>query len=237
MTRADPAAQDELFEPVAAPAGGCEPLEPGAVVLRAFAVAEAPALLEAIERVAEAAPWRRMTTARGWRMSVAMTNCGAAGWVSDRSGYRYDAIDPETGRPWPAMPGVFAQLAARAAGAAGFDAFAPDACLVNRYEPGTRLTLHQDRDERDFGAPIVSVSLGVPATFLWGGAARADRPRRVRLQHGDVVVWGGPARLHFHGIDSLREGHHPLTGSLRLNLTLRRALARRPPAGAPPCRP
>jgi alkylated DNA repair protein (DNA oxidative demethylase) len=160
-------------------------------------------------------------------MSVAMTNCGDAGWLSDRSGYRYDAIDPETNRRWPAMPGVFARLAARAASAAGFDAFAPDACLINRYEPGARLTLHQDRDERDFTAPIVSASLGVPASFLWGGAARTDRPRRVRLGHGDVVVWGGPARLSFHGVDTLREAHHALTGSARLNLTFRRAVLKR----------
>jgi len=160
-------------------------------------------------------------------MSVAMTNCGAAGWLSDRSGYRYDAIDPATRRPWPAMPDLFARLARRAASAAGFEGFAPDACLVNRYEPGTRLTLHQDRDEEDFAAPIVSVSLGVPATFLWGGAARAIRPRRVGLDHGDVVVWGGPARPNFHGIDTVREGHHALTGSVRFNLTFRRALRQR----------
>jgi alkylated DNA repair protein (DNA oxidative demethylase) len=227
MTRASRAGQEELFDPGAPPAASREQLEAGAFVLRAFALAQAPALLDAIELVAQAAPLRRMTTARGWRMSVAMTNCGDVGWLSDRSGYRYDAIDPETNRPWPAMPGVFAHLAARAAGAAGFEGFAPDACLVNRYEPGTRLTLHQDRDEQDFASPIVSVSLGVPATFLWGGAGRAVRPRRVRLDHGDVVVWGGLARLNFHGIDKLRAGHHPLTGSARFNLTFRRALLER----------
>jgi len=157
-------------------------------------------------------------------MSVAMTNCGAAGWVSDRTGYRYRRIDPETGRPWPAMPAVFAELAARAAEVAGFPAFAPDVCLANRYAPGARLSLHQDRDEQDFGAPIVSVSLGLPAVFLWGGLSRSDRPRRVRLAHGDVVVWGGPARLTFHGIDTLRDGEHELTGAVRYNLTFRRAL-------------
>ena len=152
--------------------------------------------------------------------------CGDAGWLSDRRGYRYDTIDPQTGRPWPAIPEVFAQLAVRAACAAGYANFAPDACLVNRYEPGARLSLHQDRNEQDFGAPIVSVSLGVPAVFLWGGPARSDRPRRITLEHGDVVVWGGPARLNFHGIDTLRAGHHALTGTLRFNLTLRRALLR-----------
>jgi alkylated DNA repair protein (DNA oxidative demethylase) len=227
MTRASLAAQEELFDPPAAPAPGREQLEPGAFVLRAFAVEEAPALLEAIGHVTQAAPLRQLTTARGWRMSVAMTNCGDVGWLSDHSGYRYDAIDPETNRPWPAIPDVFMHLAGRAASAAAFEGFAPDACLVNRYAPGARLTLHQDRDEQDFAAPIVSVSLGVPATFLWGGAARAVRPRRVRLDHADVVVWGGPARLNFHGIDTLREAHHALTGSARFNLTFRRARLKR----------
>jgi alkylated DNA repair protein (DNA oxidative demethylase) len=228
MTRPEPALQQALFAADEASMRPRErlPLEPGACVLRGFALDEAVALLDAIEHVAQAAPWRHMTTARGWRMSVAMTNCGHAGWLSDRRGYRYDAIDPETGRPWPALPAVFARLATRAASAAGFEGFQPDACLINRYEPGARLSLHQDRNEEDFGAPIVSVSLGVPATFLWGGAERAQRPRRVPLLHGDVVVWGGPARLNFHGIDTLRDGHHPLTGNLRFNLTCRRALAR-----------
>jgi len=225
MMRADPAAQADLFDAAASPAGVRADVElaPGAWLLRAFAVDEAPALMAAIERVAQAAPWRHMTTVGGWRMSVAMTNCGDAGWLSDHGGYRYDAIDPQTGRQWPAMPDEFAALAMRAASAAGFERFAPDACLINHYEPGARLSLHQDRNEQDFGAPIVSVSLGVPATFLWGGATRAVRPRRVRLEHGDVVVWGGPARLTYHGVDTLREGHHPLTGSARLNLTCRRA--------------
>jgi alkylated DNA repair protein (DNA oxidative demethylase) len=153
-----------------------------------------------------------------------MTNCGAAGWVTDRKGYRYDPIDPETGKPWPAMPPAFAELAARAAAAAGFDGFVSDACLINSYEPGSRLSLHQDRNERDYSAPIVSVSLGLPATFLFGGMERSDRPRRVALRHGDVVVWGGPARLRFHGVMPLAEGEHQLLGRRRLNLTLRRAL-------------
>ena len=157
-------------------------------------------------------------------MSVAMTNCGAAGWVTDRRGYRYDPIDPLTGQPWPPMPAVFMELAQEAAGAAGFADFAPNACLINRYEPGTRLSLHQDRDERDFSAPIVSVSLGLPAVFLFGGAQRSDRPQRVLLRHADVVVWGGPARLNFHGVMPLKEGEHPLLGRRRLNLTLRKAL-------------
>jgi DNA oxidative demethylase len=164
-----------------------------------------------------------MVTPSGHRMSVAMTNCGTAGWVTDRTGYRYDSHDPETGRRWPSMPDVFADLAAQAAARAGFDGFAPDACLINRYETGARLSLHQDKDERDFSAPIVSVSLGLPAVFLFGGLRRADSPRRVPLAHGDVVVWGGPARLLYHGVLPLEAGHHPLTGGHRINLTFRRA--------------
>ena len=157
-------------------------------------------------------------------MSVAMTNCGQAGWVTDRTGYRYDPIDPLTGRPWPAMPSVFRQLAARAAAGGGFPAFEPDACLVNRYEPGSKLSLHQDRNERDFGAPIVSVSLGLPAVFLFGGLRRRERACRIRLESGDVVVWGGPARLVFHGVGMLADGEHELTGRCRINLTFRAAL-------------
>jgi alkylated DNA repair protein (DNA oxidative demethylase) len=195
----------------------------GAVVLRGFAAPIDAGLLAAIAAVTAAAPFRHLVTPGGFRMSVAMTNCGSVGWVSDRRGYRYDPIDPDSGRPWPAMPALFSDLAARAALAAGYAGFAPDACLVNRYEPGTRLTLHQDRDESDYMAPIVSVSLGLPATFLFGGNARRDRPRKVPLAHGDVVVWGGPARLAFHGIATLAEGLHPLTGRQRLNLTFRRA--------------
>ena len=164
-----------------------------------------------------------MTTPGGFRMSVAMTNCGAAGWVSDRTGYRYDRIDPDNGQPWPAMPASFFDLATGAACAAGYDNFMPDACLVNRYEPGARLSLHQDRDERDHGHPIVSVSLGLPATFLFGGLQRADKSKRLPLAHGDVVVWGGPARLNHHGILPLKDGEHPMTGRCRINLTFRRA--------------
>ncbi len=156
-------------------------------------------------------------------MSVAMTNCGELGWVSDRAGYRYTARDPTTGLAWPAIPTVFSALAKLAAATAGFDNFAPEACLVNRYEPGARLTMHQDRDEATTSAPIVSVSLGLPATFLWGGLTRNIRPKRVVLYHGDVVVWGGPARMTFHGIDALAEGVHERTGRLRYNLTFPKA--------------
>jgi DNA oxidative demethylase len=201
-----------------------EPLGPGAVVLRGAAAPTAASLLAVVERVVGQAPLRFMTTPGGYRMSVAMTNCGEAGWVTDRSGYRYDAIDPLTGRPWPAMPSAFTELACAAAATAGFSDFSPDACLVNRYEPGARLSLHQDRNERDFSAPIVSVSLGLPAVFLFGGTQRSARPRRVPLAHGDVVVWGGPARLNFHGVMPLKDGHHSLLGRCRMNLTFRKAL-------------
>lgn len=196
----------------------------GAVRLSGFAREEAPALMAALEAVAAAAPFRHLVTPGGYAMSVAMTNCGQVGWVSDRTGYRYDPIDPQTGRSWPAMPPVFGDLALRAAAAAGFADFHPDACLVNRYAPGARLSLHQDRDEAALTAPIVSVSLGLPAIFLWGGSARTDRTRRIPLVHGDVVVWGGPSRLAFHGVAPLAEGAHPLTGGYRYNLTFRRAL-------------
>ena len=199
-------------------------LSEGAVVLRGFALPVEAPLLAALGAVVKDAPFRHMVTPGGFTMSVAMSNCGSAGWVTDRRGYRYDAIDPDTRRPWPAIPDVFAELAQRAAEAGGFDDFAPDACLINRYLPGTRLTLHQDKNERDYNAPIVSVSLGLPAVFLWGGPARGDRPRRMPLSHGDVVVWGGPARLVYHGVDILRAGEHPLTGGVRYNLTFRRAL-------------
>ena len=201
----------------------CASLAPGAAYLRGFALDRATALLASVEDVIAAAPLRHMTTPGGLRMAVAMTNCGDFGWLSDRHGYRYARQDQQTGKPWPALPRLFAELARRAADAAGYADFVPDACLINHYEPGTRLSLHQDKDERDFDAPIVSVSLGLPATFLFGGEARTDRPQRVSLQHGDVVVWGGPARLRFHGVLALKHGHHELLGARRINLTLRKA--------------
>ncbi len=199
-----------------------EPLAEGAVLLRGFAVSATPELLAALNEIASAAPFRHMVTPGGFTMSVAMTNCGNFGWVSDRSGYRYDAADPETGHPWPAMPPVFRDLAQRAASAAGYE-FDPDCCLINRYAPGTKLSLHQDKDEHDFTAPIVSVSLGLPAVFLWGGLKRADRPRRIRLESGDIAIWGGPSRLTYHGIAPLADGAHPATGRARINLTFRKA--------------
>jgi alkylated DNA repair protein (DNA oxidative demethylase) len=214
----------DLLRDLSAPAPRLEAIAPGAMLLRGFAAAEASALLAAVEQVAASAPFRHMITPGGYRMSVAMTNCGEAGWITDRRGYRYAAADPATERRWPALPPLFLDLARRAAAAAGFDGFAPESCLINRYVPGTQLSLHQDRNERDYGAPIVSVSLGLSATFLFGGPKRGDRPRRIPLESGDVVVWGGPSRLFFHGVAPLADGAHPLTGSCRINLTLRRAL-------------
>jgi DNA oxidative demethylase len=223
MTRQGEAAGRDLFTGV--PRGGAdtEALAESAVILRRFAEPSAKALIETIADITAASPFRNMVTPGGYTMSVAMTNCGRLGWVTDRTGYRFDTIDPATRKAWPPLPASFHDLATRAAAAAGFAGFEPDACLVNRYEPGTRLSLHQDRNERDFSAPIVSVSLGLPAVFLFGGARRQDRPRRVRLESGDVVVWGGPARLTFHGVAPLADGEHPLTGRHRINLTFRKA--------------
>ncbi len=204
--------------------GEMEALAPGAVLLRGRALPLEAALLAAIDAVTARAPFRRMTTPGGFEMSVAMTNCGAGGWITDRRGYRYTATDPQSGQPWPSMPEIFPALAGEAAQAAGYARFVPDACLINRYEPGARLTLHQDKDEADYGHPIVSVSLGLSATFQFGGARRGDPTRRVALHHGDVVVWGGPSRLAHHGVLALKDGEHPLTGRCRFNLTLRKAL-------------
>jgi alkylated DNA repair protein (DNA oxidative demethylase) len=201
-----------------------EPLGEGAAILRGFATPQIPALLHAIESISAAAPFRHMVTPGGYTMSVAMTNCGDAGWVSDPSGYRYDRTDPTTGQPWPRMPEPFLRLADSAAAEAGFTAFQPDGCLINRYQPGAKLSLHQDKDERDFKQPIVSVSLGLPAVFLWGGTRRSDRPRRIRVESGDIVVWGGPSRLVYHGVAPLPAGSDPLTGEYRINLTFRKAL-------------
>jgi alkylated DNA repair protein (DNA oxidative demethylase) len=190
----------------------------GAVLLGGFARPEDAALLAALDAVAAAAPFRRMTTPGGFSMSVAMTNCG------DRGGYRYARCDPQSGKPWPSLPDIFGDLACRAADRAGFAGYAPDVCLINRYEPGARMSLHQDKDEADFAAPIVSASFGLPAIFLFGGKTRSDRPQRLQLTHGDVVVWGGPARMSFHGVLPLAEGNHPILGRQRLNLTFRHAL-------------
>jgi len=212
----------DLFDSVADAQPSREEIADGAVLLRAFVRPIEGELIAAVRAIVAQSPFRRMTTPGGHLMSVAMTNCGARGWITDHTGYRYDPIDPRTGAPWPAMPPVLRDLALRAAEQGGFTGFAPDACLVNRYTPGTRLSLHQDKDELDYAAPIVSVSLGLPATFLFGGMARSDKPRRFRLVHGDVVVWGGPNRLAYHGVAPLADGEHPLLGRQRINLTFRR---------------
>ncbi len=202
------------------------PLVPGtraSWLLRGFALPHVDAVLAALDAIVQAAPLRHMATPGGLRMSVAMSNCGTLGWITDGRGYRYARRDPASGLAWPAMPPVFLRLAQQAALAAGYPDFTPDACLVNRYAPGARMTLHQDRDECDFNAPIVSVSLGLPATFLFGGAVRADRAERIVLLHGDVVVWGGADRLRFHGVAPLKEGEHARLGAQRINLTFRKA--------------
>ena len=190
-------------------------------MLRGF-VEDVPAILGEVNRIAEAAPFRHLTTPGGYTMSVAMTNCGRVGWVSDRTGYRYDPVDPDSELPWPAMPERFWALARSAAAEAGFDSYDPDACLINRYVPGAKLGLHQDKDENDAWAPIVSVSVGLPATFLWGGKKRGDPVRRLRVESGDVAVWGGPARFVYHGVAPLKAGEHPDTGAARINLTFRK---------------
>lgn len=216
----------DLFEPFETEPPGTpatEVLAEGAVVLRGFALPAESALLDGLQRVVAQAPLRHMVTPGGYTMSVAMTNCGALGWMSDGRGYRYAPLDPDSGLPWPAMPDAFVQLAAQAATQAGFAGFSPDACLVNRYEPGARLTLHQDRNERDFDAPIVSVSLGLPAIFLFGGPSRGDKATRIPLRHGDIAVWGRPSRLRYHGVMPLKDGRHPLLGAQRINLTFRKA--------------
>jgi DNA oxidative demethylase len=213
----------DLFGSAPAAPPSQEAIAEGAVLLRGFAIPLESEVIADLRAIVEQAPFRHMLTPGGHRMSVAMTNCGGLGWVTDRTGYRYDANDPEAAKPWPAMPPSFCQLAWQAAAQAGFGAFAPDACLVNRYAPGAKMSLHQDKDENDFGAPIVSVSLGLPAIFLFGGLKRSDKPRRFRLEHGDIAVWGGPARLFFHGVAPLADGEHALLGRQRINLTFRKA--------------
>lgn len=198
-------------------------LSSGAFVLRGFALPYVSELMPAIADIEAISPFRHMVTPGGFTMSVALTNCGALGWMTDRRGYRYVSVDPATGEHWPAMPEVFARLANEAATAAGFDGFEPDACLVNRYTPGTRLSLHQDKNERDYEAPIVSVSLGMKATFLFGGHERSDSTAKVPLYHGDVMVWGGVDRLRYHGVMPLKDEPHMLLGSQRINFTFRKA--------------
>ena len=201
---------------------GCLPLAPGAMLLRGFACGADVEVLQVVEAVMAAAPLRHMQTPGGYTMSVATTSCGALGWVSDARGYRYAALDPRSGQPWPALPASFLDLARCAAARTGYADFTPESCLINEYVPGAKLSLHQDKDEKDLSAPIVSLSLGLPAVFLFGSASRKDRAQRYRLVHGDVVVWGGPSRLAYHGVMPLADGEHALLGRRRINLTFRR---------------
>jgi DNA oxidative demethylase len=210
-----------LFDSIREPGLPRDLLGAGTAILNGFALGRETELAFVMQAISKLAPFRHMITPGGFRMSVALTNCGTYGWVTDRTGYRYDSIDPETGQHWPGMPGNFLELARDAASAAGFPSFNPDACLINRYEPGSRLTLHQDKNEQDFTQPIVSVSLGLPATFLFGGMERSDKTVRIPVHHGDVIVWGGPARLRYHGINPLKDGVHPTFGGYRYNLTFR----------------
>ncbi len=194
-----------------------------ACVLRGFALPWLDPLLTALEAVLAVAPFRQMVTPGGFTMSVALSSCGALGWTTDRSGYKYTRNDPQTGQPWPEMPEVFFELAQAAAREAGFADFVPDSCLINRYVPGARMSLHQDKDEGTYAAPIVSVSLGLPATFLFGGFERSDKSLRVPLLHGDIVVWGGVDRLRYHGVLPIKDSHHPRLGEQRINFTFRTA--------------
>lgn len=212
----------DLFEHIAS-----EPKEiigEGAMLLRGAALPFEKEALVSLNEITAASPFRHMITPSGYTMSVAMTNCGVAGWVTDRTGYRYDQSDSMTGNPWPPMPNCFRKLAVFAAKEAGYPNFQPDACLINRYEPGARLSLHQDKNERDFTNPIVSVSLGLPVTFQFGGLKRNDPVKRYALKHGDVAVWGGQSRLCYHGVSELKEGYHESLGPMRINLTFRGAL-------------
>jgi alkylated DNA repair protein (DNA oxidative demethylase) len=206
------------------PASRIKAIAAKSYILSGYAESSAESMLKALEPVLEAAPLREVRTPRGFKMAARMSNCGAIGWVSDSKGYRYEPHDPQTGCPWPAIPDVILNLARQAAADCGFADFSPDVCLINQYQPGAGMGLHQDKDERDFSAPIVSISLGAPIVFMFGGMQRRDKPDVFLLQHGDVVVWGGEDRLRFHGVKPLKLAHHPLTGQRRFNLTLRQAL-------------
>jgi DNA oxidative demethylase len=197
-------------------------LAPGALLMRGFGRGGDVDILQAVESVIAQAPLRHLQTPGGYTMSIQTTRCGSMGWVSEPGGYRYAASNPGTQQPWPAMPPCLLDFAVRAATEAGYPDFVPDSCMINQYLPGTKLGLHQDRDERDLRAPVVSLSLGLPAIFLFGGLQRAGKTQRYRLAHGDVVVWGGPSRLAFHGVLPVAEGDHALLGRRRVNVTFRK---------------
>lgn len=193
-----------------------------AYLLTEFALAHEASILSDLATVLAQAPFRHMVTPGGFTMSVAMTNCGL-GWVADRKGYRYTNLDPISNQPWSAIPESFKKLASNAAAEAGFLDFEPDACLINQYKIGARMSLHQDKNELDFSQPVVSVSLGLPAMFQFGGLERTDKTIKLPLKHSDVVVWGGEARLRYHGVLPLKTNYHPAFGDYRINITFRKA--------------
>lgn len=213
----------DLFENLEPTEPSIEEIGEGAYLFRGKARASEKELLAALPGIIEISPFRHLVTPGGFTMSVAMTNAGRLGWVSDRHGYRYEPIDPLTGNAWPQMPKCFFDLAREAAAQAGYENFTPEACLINLYEPGARMSLHQDKDERNKEAPIVSISLGLPATFQFGGLSRSDKTKKYALRHGDIVVWGGSSRLCYHGVLALKDGEHPLLGRKRINITFRTA--------------
>ncbi|WLH66234.1 DNA oxidative demethylase AlkB [Pseudomonas sp. FP2309] len=215
---ADLFADDALQQPA-----GREQIGEQSYVLRGYALRWIERLLPELRRGLAQSPFRQMVTPGGFTMSAALSSCGALGWTTDTTGYRYSPLDPRNQRPWPALPDALRELAVQAAAEAGFREFAPDACLINRYVPGAKMSLHQDKNERDYSAPVVSVSLGLPAIFLFGGHARSDKAKKISLFHGDVVIWGGVDRLRFHGVMPIKEGTHPIMGAQRINLTLRTA--------------
>ena len=214
----------DLFADAPSPPASTEQIGQNAFVLRGFALPRIEDLLSALESVQQQAPFRHMVTPGGFTMSAALSSCGSYGWMSDRKGYRYTPTDPQTGLPWPAIPEVFMELARTAALTCGFPGFMPDACLINRYVPGAKMSMHQDKDEQQLQWPVVSVSLGLPAVFLFGGFARQDKAQRINLLHGDVVVWGGEDRLRFHGVLPIKPGYQPQLGEQRINFTFRKAM-------------
>ncbi len=215
---ADLFADDALQQPA-----GREQIGEQSYVLKGYALPWIERLLPELRRVLAQSPFRHMVTPGGFTMSAALSSCGELGWTTDARGYRYSPLDPHSQQPWPALPDAVRELAVLAAAEAGFSDFSPDACLINRYVPGAKMSLHQDKNERDYRAPVVSVSLGLPAIFLFGGRERSDKPKKIPLFHGDVVIWGGIDRLRFHGVMPIKDGVHPIMGAQRINLTLRTA--------------
>lgn len=195
----------------------------GAYWLRGHALPAADLLWAELRKHFATYPPQQMFTPMGYKMSVRSTSMGDAAWVGTKKGYGYASIDTAINQALPPLPSTFLSLANHAATEAGYNDFTPDSCLINCYDIGSKMGLHQDKDERDFNQPIVSVSLGIPATFLFGGAKRSDKPTQIPLTHGDVVVWGGASRLFYHGVQTIKPNKHPLLGELRCNLTFRKA--------------